>query len=64
MLILGFRGILGGTKDDFEDVNRFLEEKNVKLDAIIGRSFAFEDSPKALEYMAEGKHIGKIVIKL
>lgn len=53
-----------GSKVDFEHLNSFLEEQQVSLTPLIGRTFAFEDSPKAFDYLYSGKHIGKVVIKL
>ncbi|KAF2255106.1 GroES-like protein [Trematosphaeria pertusa] len=56
------QGIRVGSKQDFQDVNRFLEEKRVRLDPIIDRSFAFDDAKAAFEYLESGKHVGKVVI--
>lgn len=53
-----------GTKFDFQDVNQFLEEKNVSLDAIIDCTFNFDDSKAAFGYLEAGKHVGKVVIKV
>jgi threonine dehydrogenase-like Zn-dependent dehydrogenase len=61
---LMFRGILGGSRTDFENLNTFLEEKKVKLDPLIDRVFSFEEAPEAYRYLASGKHVGKIVIKV
>lgn len=62
--MLMFRGILAGSKADYEALNKFLEAKKVRLDALIDRTFVFEDSPAAFEYLASGQHVGKVVIKL
>jgi len=64
MLSLVVRGILGGSRKDLEDLNQFLDEKKVKLDILIDRAFAFEDSPAAFDYLASAKHVGKVIIKL
>jgi NADPH:quinone reductase-like Zn-dependent oxidoreductase len=45
-------------------MNSFLEEKKVKLGPALDRTFAFEDSKEAFEYLASGKHTGKIVIQV
>jgi len=58
------RGIAVGSKLEFEALNQFLEEKEVKLDTIIDRTFAFDDSPAAFDYLYSGKHTGKVVITL
>lgn len=64
MLIVLSRGIMGGSKRDFEALNKFLEEKNVHLDTLIDRTFTFEESPAAFKYLWTGNHVGKVVIKL
>lgn len=58
------QGILGGSKVDFENLNKFLEEKKVSLLPLIDRVFSFEEAPQAMEYLGSGKHTGKVVIKL
>ncbi|KAF2797485.1 GroES-like protein [Melanomma pulvis-pyrius CBS 109.77] len=58
------QGIMAGTKFDFQDVNKFLEEKNVRLDPILDRTFNFDDSKAAYKYLEAGKHVGKVVIKV
>ncbi|KAH7123946.1 hypothetical protein B0J11DRAFT_326223 [Dendryphion nanum] len=58
------QGILSGSRKDFEDLNRFLDEKLVSLEPLIDRVFAFEDSVAAFEYLETGQHVGKVVIKI
>ncbi|KAK7424416.1 hypothetical protein QQX98_000381 [Neonectria punicea] len=58
------QGIQVGSKKEFEELNRFLEEKKVRLDAIVDKTFAFEDSAAAFDYLYSGSHVGKVVIKL
>lgn len=54
-----------GSKLDFEQLNRFLEERKVDLSAVIDqRIFAFDDAPAAFDYLVSGKHTGKVVITL
>jgi NADPH:quinone reductase-like Zn-dependent oxidoreductase len=45
-------------------MNHYLEEKKVDLGPALDRTFAFEESKEAFEYLASGKHTGKIVIKV
>ena len=45
-------------------MNAFLDEKKVKLDVIIDKVFSFDEAPQAYEYLASGKHVGKIVITI
>jgi threonine dehydrogenase-like Zn-dependent dehydrogenase len=58
-----FRGIAVGSKLDFEEMNRFLEERKVSFSPIIDRVFPFQESKAAFDYMYSGKHTGKVVIK-
>jgi hypothetical protein len=48
-----------GSKADFEDMNRLLEEKKVELSPALDRVFGFEESEKAFEYLLSGKHTGE-----
>ncbi|KAJ4320708.1 hypothetical protein N0V94_003238 [Neodidymelliopsis sp. IMI 364377] len=57
-------GLLGGSKADFEALNRFLSDREVRLDTLIDRTFSLDDSKAAFDYLASGKHVGKVVIKL
>ncbi|KAK4120113.1 NAD(P)-binding protein [Parathielavia appendiculata] len=58
------KGILGGSKQDYVDLNRFLEEKKVSLAPLIDRVFQFDESPAAFDYLYSGNHVGKVVIKV
>lgn len=53
-----------GSKEDFEELNRFLEEKKVSLAPLIDRVFTFDESPAAFNYLYSGSHVGKVVIKV
>ena len=54
-----------GTRKDFEDMNRYLKEKDVHLDALlVDRPFAFADAKAAYDRLESGKFHGKIVIKM
>lgn len=55
------QGILVGSRQMFEDMNRAIEANHLK--PIIDRTFAFEEARRALEYMESGSHFGKIVLK-
>lgn len=58
-----YRGIAVGSKLDFEALNKFLDEKQVRLDSLIdAKVFNFEDSQAAVDYLWSGKHVGKVVI--
>jgi len=58
------KGISVGSKKDFEDMNAFIEEKNVKFDVMLDRTFGFEDAKKAFDLQLSGNFSGKIVIKV
>ncbi|KAI0391184.1 NAD(P)-binding protein [Xylariaceae sp. FL0594] len=58
------RGISVGSKKDFIELNKFLEEKKVSLAPLVDKVFPFEESPAAFEYLNSGSHVGKVVIKL
>ncbi|KAF2732418.1 NAD(P)-binding protein [Polyplosphaeria fusca] len=58
------QGVLAGSRKDFENLNKFLEEKKVRLDPILDRVFSFEESAAAFQYLDSGSHVGKVVIKM
>jgi threonine dehydrogenase-like Zn-dependent dehydrogenase len=55
---------LASTRLDFQDLIKFLEDKSVKLDGIVDRTFEFNDARAAFEYAKAGKHVGKVVIAM
>jgi NADPH:quinone reductase-like Zn-dependent oxidoreductase len=55
---------LGGSKADFEALNAFIAEEEVRLDSLVDRTFPFDDADAAFDYLSSGKHVGKVVIKL
>lgn len=58
---LRLQGIFVGSRQMFEDMNRALSQS--RLAPVIDRTFAFDEAPDALRYMASGSHFGKIVLK-
>lgn len=56
------RGIYVGSKQLFEEMLKFVEVKGLRPH--IDKAFKFEDTVKAIEYLASGQHVGKIVIKV
>ncbi len=54
-------GIYVGPRDQFLEMNAFIER--VKLTPVIDRVFEMSDAPDAFEYLASGKHFGKVVIR-
>lgn len=54
-----------GTRKDFEEMNAFIEEKNVRFDALlVDQPFAFERAKDAYDRLESGKFHGKIVIRV
>ncbi|CVL00482.1 related to zinc-binding oxidoreductase [Fusarium mangiferae] len=58
------KGVAVGSKEDYINLNRFLEENKVSLSPLVDRVFPFEESPAAFDYLYSGKHAGKVVIKI
>ncbi|KAI0673129.1 NAD-P-binding protein [Trametes maxima] len=56
------RGILIGSRSQFEDMNRLISA--VKLRPVVDKVFSFEDTRKAYEYQESQQHVGKVVIKV
>ncbi|KAL9623315.1 MAG: hypothetical protein Q9160_002422 [Pyrenula sp. 1 TL-2023] len=58
------KGILNGPRDRFEEMLEtvYTEEKGVR--PVVDRVFEFERAREALEYLASGKHFGKVVVKV
>jgi NADPH:quinone reductase-like Zn-dependent oxidoreductase len=55
-------GIETGSREMFEEMNRFFEEREIK--PVIDRIFEFSDAKNALRYLESGAHFGKIVVKI
>jgi len=55
-------GIQVGSRDMFEAMNRAIEV--AKLEPVIDRVFDFTEARAAYEYLAGGKHFGKVVIRV
>ncbi|HEY0865950.1 MAG TPA: zinc-binding dehydrogenase, partial [Fimbriimonas sp.] len=59
---LVLRGVYVGSRADFVVMNRFLEGSGIR--PVIDRVFPFDEVPAALAYMEEGRHFGKVAIRL
>jgi NADPH:quinone reductase-like Zn-dependent oxidoreductase len=55
-------GIQVGSRDMFEAMNRAIEVNQLK--PVIDRVFDFADARAAYEYLASGRHFGKVVIRV
>lgn len=56
------KGILNGPRERFEEMLGFYEEKKIR--PVIDKVFEFEEAKEALEYLYQGGHFGKVVIKV
>ncbi len=57
---LKLQGILVGSREGFERMNRAVEGHEIK--PVIDQVFDFDDVPEAFAYMASGAHFGKVCI--
>jgi NADPH:quinone reductase-like Zn-dependent oxidoreductase len=55
-------GIRVGSREMFEDMNRAISRNLMR--PIIDRVFQFEEAQAALDYLASGKHFGKVCIRV
>jgi NADPH:quinone reductase-like Zn-dependent oxidoreductase len=55
-------GIQTGSREYFEDMNRFIEEH--KITPVVDREFTFDEALQAFAHMAEQRHFGKLVINV
>jgi NADPH:quinone reductase-like Zn-dependent oxidoreductase len=55
-------GVQVGSRDMFEDMNRAIEL--ARLEPVIDRVFGFTEVRAAYEYLASGKHFGKVVVRV
>ena len=55
-------GIRVGSRAMFEDMNRAIAVN--RIHPVIDRTFAFEEAPAALDYLASGEHFGKVCIRV
>lgn len=56
------RGMDGGSKSDFEAMNREIEIHQIY--PVVGQIFSFNQIQAAFEYLDQGSHFGKVVITL
>ncbi|KAJ7078768.1 alcohol dehydrogenase, partial [Mycena crocata] len=54
-------GVAVGSKLDFQNLNKSLEDKDVKLAPAIDKVFAFDDSKAAFNYLSSEKAMGKVL---
>ncbi len=56
------RGIFVGPKSDFEALNRAIEVNSIE--PVVDTVYDFDDAPGAYECMLQGKHFGKLVVRV
>ncbi|PWY87954.1 alcohol dehydrogenase [Aspergillus sclerotioniger CBS 115572] len=61
---INLRGINAGSKHDMEDFCAALSASQMPLQDLVDKVFPFEQAEDAVEYIWQGKHIGKIVLQL
>lgn len=57
------RGILLGTRNQFKEMNRFVEEHKIKL-AVDDEEFELQGARKAYEKLQAQTHFAKVIIKI
>lgn len=62
MQYVRLQGILVGSRDCFEAMNRAVAASGLK--PVVDKVFELEDIAEALAYMASGRHLGKVCIKI
>jgi NADPH:quinone reductase-like Zn-dependent oxidoreductase len=55
-------GIQVGSREYFEDMNRFIEEN--RITPVVDRELAFDEALQAFAHAAEKRHFGKVVINV
>jgi len=61
--ICNIRGVLVGSRAQFEDMNRAIEASDIKP-VVDGEVFSFEKAKDAYQYQWDQKHFGKVVITI
>lgn len=56
------QGILVGSRDGFEHMNRAIDTH--RIHPVVDRVFPFSETPDAFSHMASGQHFGKICIQI
>jgi NADPH:quinone reductase-like Zn-dependent oxidoreductase len=60
--LCNIRGILVGSRVQFDNMNRAIEAKNIK--PVVDRTFEMKELKEAYQYMWDQKHLGKVVINV
>lgn len=58
------KGILNGPKDRFEEMLEIAYGKDKGIKPVVDRVFDFDQAKEALQYLENGGHFGKVVVKV
>jgi len=56
------QGVLVGSRESFEEMNRAIGASGLR--PVVDRVFGFEEAPEAFRYLAAGKHVGKVCLRI
>lgn len=56
------QGVLVGSRAALQEMARAMEVNQIR--PVIDRTFSFEDLPRAIQYLADGKHFGKVCVTI
>lgn len=56
------QGVLVGSRSDFEAMNRAIDHRG--LHPVVDRVFPFDEAREAFEYLAAGRHLGKVCVRI
>lgn len=56
------RGVMVGSREMFEAMNRVIALH--RIEPVVDRVFAFGEAKAALAYLAQGAHVGKVVVRI
>jgi Zn-dependent alcohol dehydrogenase len=58
------RGVNAGSRLDLEDLSSAVTAAHLTFDDIIDTTYPFEEAKDALEFLWEGRQVGKVVITI
>lgn len=62
MRSIRIQGVLVGSREHFEDLNRALAQH--RLRPVVDRVFPFGEAPEAFRHLAAGRHFGKVAVAI
>lgn len=63
-MLTGIRGINAGSKDDQDELMAAISATKMTFEDIIDSVWPFEKSDEAIEFIWQGKQVGKVVVKI